>query len=68
MMNGFFWASPHLGWGIFSLLVFTALWLLLTDLVWRLKDIRIRLLLAMMAVGWVIGAVLIVAAFCLHNG
>lgn len=67
-MSEFFWVSPHLGWGIFSLLVFTALWLLLTDLVWRLKDIRARRLLAMMAAGWAVGAALIVAVFCLFKG
>lgn len=67
-MSGFFWASSHLGWGIFSLLTFTGLWWLLTDLVWRLKDMRIHRLLALMVCGWVVGAGLIVAIFRVLDG
>ena len=58
-MNGFFWISDHLGWGVFSLAVFTALWLLLSDLVWRLNSIRIGRLALAMSIGWIIGAGLI---------
>lgn len=58
-MSGFFWTSGHFGWGFFSLLVFSGAWLLLTDLVWRLKRIAARRLLAVMAAGWGAGAVLV---------
>lgn len=67
-MNEFFWASSHLGWAFFSLLVFTALWFLLTDLVWRLQDMRIHRLVALMICVWVVGAGLIVTAFLVMGG
>lgn len=55
-MNDFLWASGHLGWGVFSLAVFTCLWILLSDLIWRLRNVGInRLALALLA-GWVAGA------------
>ena len=40
-MSGFLWASGHLGWGIFALAVFSCVWLLLSDLVWRLRSAAI---------------------------
>lgn len=65
-MSAFFWTAGHLGWGFFALLVFSAVWLLFTDFVWRLKTVAIRRLLAMMACGWLVGALLILfAARCL---
>lgn len=66
-MSGFIWASGHLGWGIFALAVFTGLWLLLTDLYWRLKRIRIRRLAVTMSIGWVVGISLILLAFYLGD-
>ena len=66
-MRDFFWASGHLGWGIFSLAVFTMLWWLLADLVWRLKTVRIKRLAIIMSAGWIIGAGLIVFGICLGN-
>lgn len=66
-MRDFFWASGHLGWGIFSLAVFTALWWLLADLVWRLKNVRINRLAIMIFAGWIVGAGLIVLGSCLGN-
>lgn len=66
-MNEFFWTSGHLGWGICSLVVFTGLWLLLTDLYWRLKKIRIRRLAVMMSIGWVAGTGLILLGFYLGS-
>lgn len=66
-MNSFFWASGHLGWGIFALVVFTGLWCLLSDLVWRLSSVRIvRLAVAVLA-GWLIGVGLILLGFYLGN-
>lgn len=66
-MNGFLWASGHLGWGIFAVAVFTGLWVLLVDVYWRLKDTRMVSLLATAAAGWVVGVGLIVLAFYLAN-
>lgn len=59
-MNDFFWTSGHLGWGVFSLVVFTCLWILLSDLIWRLKHVRISRLAAALLAGWIVGAGLIV--------
>ena len=64
-MNGFFWTSGHLGWGIFALVVFTGLWTLLSDLVWRLKNVRIGRLAVAMSIGWSIGVGLIFLALYL---
>ncbi|UJJ57579.1 hypothetical protein [Rhodanobacter denitrificans] len=62
-MNDFLWSSGHLGWGVFALAVFTGLWWLLSDLYWRLQNIRISRLLVTLAIGWAIGAGLILLSF-----
>ncbi|MFC5524298.1 hypothetical protein ACFPPA_00945 [Rhodanobacter ginsengisoli] len=67
-MNGFFWTSGHLGWSFFSLVVFTGLWLLLSDLVWRLRSVRIVRFAVAMSVGWIIGVGLILLGFYGSNG
>lgn len=66
-MRDFFWAPGHLGWGIFFLAVFTMLWWLLFDLVWRLKNVRITQLAIIMFAGWIVGAGLIVLGIYLGN-
>ena len=66
-MNAFFWTSGHLGWGFFAFAVFTSLWWLLTDLVWRLRSIRIGLLVVAMSIGWIIGVGLILLGVYLGN-
>jgi len=62
-MKDFLWTSGHLGWGVFALAVFTLLWWLLSDLVWRLRRAKIGRLLGAMFAGWVIGSALILLAF-----
>lgn len=62
-MNGFFWTSGHLGWGIFAIVVFTALWCILSDLIWRLRNIRIHQLTIGMVVSWVVGILFILLGF-----
>lgn len=54
-MNGLFWTSVHLDWGIFALAVFTGVWFLLFDLVWRLVSVRIGPLAVATSIGWVVG-------------
>jgi len=66
-MNGLSWASGHLDWGIFALIVFTGLWWLLSDLVWRLKSVRIGRLAVTMSIGWIAGIGLILLGFYLGN-
>ena len=66
-MKGLLWISGHLGWGIFTLAMLTLLWWLLSDLVWRLKSVRIGSLLIVMFAGWVIGVALILLGFYLVN-
>ncbi len=58
-MNDFFGTSGPLGWGIFALTVFTGLWFLLFDLVWRLSSVKIGRLAVAMSIGWVVGSGLI---------
>lgn len=62
-MSDFFWTSGHLGWGLFAAIVFSGLWLLLSDLVWRLTAIRIVRLSVAASATWLIGIALIVAGF-----
>lgn len=62
-MSAFFWASGHLGWGFFAVLVFSGVWLLVVDYAWRLKNVAIRKLLAVMGGCWLLGVALIVLAY-----
>lgn len=66
-MNAFFWTSGHLGWGVFAVAVFSGLWWLLADLVWRLISTRIGRLVVVLAGGWVVGVGLIILGFCLTH-
>ena len=66
-MNRFFWSSGYLGGGAFALVVFTGLWWLLSDLVWRLRSVRIGRLAVAMPIGWIIGVGLILLGFYLGN-
>lgn len=67
-MNDFWWASGHLGWGIFVVATFTCLWVLLTDLCWRSWNIGIGKLAATMSAGWIIGVGLIVLVCTVIRG
>lgn len=62
-MSDFLWFPGHLGWGVFTLAVFTGLWWLLGDLYWRLQSIRISRFLFASVIGWVLGAALIILGF-----
>lgn len=64
-MSEFLWTSGHLGWGIFALAVFSALWWLLADLCWRLTATRFARLAALLGAGWVVGVGLIVLGWWL---
>jgi hypothetical protein len=66
-MNAFFWPSGHLGWGMFAFVAFTLLWVLVSDLVWRLRNVRFIRLAFAMSVAWLIGAGLILLVFYLGN-
>lgn len=61
-MSEFFWSSGHLGWGIFSMLIFSGVWLLVCDLAWRLWTTRAARLIAVLAASWAIGIVVILLA------
>lgn len=66
-MKSFLWISGHMGWGVFTIVVFTGLWLLLWDLIWRMRNSRIHRLTVEMSIGWIIGAALILLGFYLSN-
>lgn len=66
-MSDLFWSSGHMGWGVFALAVFTGLWFLIFDLVWRLASARIGRLAIAMSIGWIIGAGLILLGFHFGN-
>lgn len=64
-MNDFFWVSGHLGWGLFALIVFTCLWILIFDLIWRSLDARFVRIAVAMSAGWLMGSMLILLGFYL---
>lgn len=64
-MSNFLWAYGHLGWGIFAIAIFTGLCGLLTDLVWRLKNVGIGRLAVVMFSGWIVGIGLIMLGYFL---
>ena len=66
-MSGLLWESGHLGWSIFALAIFSGLWLLLSDMVWRLWNTASIRLAAVMATAWIAGVVLIVLGFYFFN-
>lgn len=62
-MNGFLWTSGHVGWGLFDLIVFTGLWVLVGDWLWRVTSMKFARLAMGIGVGWAAGVALILAAF-----
>ncbi len=66
-MNDFLWSSGQLGWGVFTLVVFTGLWWLLGDLYWRLQSVRIGRFLVTLVTGWAVGVGLILLGFHLGS-
>ena len=48
---------------VLFLAVFTGLWCLLFDVVWRMKSVRIGRLAVAMSAGWVAGVALILLGF-----
>ncbi|MDE2270368.1 MAG: hypothetical protein KGJ94_00090 [Xanthomonadaceae bacterium] len=67
-MIGLFWTSGHIGWSTFATLVFTGVWWLLSDLIWRLRSVQIQRLAIEMTTGWAIGIALILLGFYLASG
>jgi hypothetical protein len=59
-MSEFFWSSGHLGWGFFSILVYSGMCIIAADLVWRLTAVSIRRLVPIVAACWVTGVALLV--------
>lgn len=51
-MNEFFWTGGHFGWGFFACQIVTAIWWLLGDAAWRLKQVALKRLLFGIAAGW----------------
>ena len=66
-MNGFLGSSNHLDWTVFSLVVFTGLWLLGLDMAWRLKNMGIGRLALVASLVWIIGAGMIIVGFSLGD-
>lgn len=66
-MNELIGHSGHLGWVSFAILVFTGLWWLLFDIVWRLKNAALSRLVAAMLAGWFAGVGLILLVAFLGN-
>lgn len=66
-MSDFIWVNGHLGWGLFILVVFTGLWWLLSDVLWRLQNTAVARLAAGMLAGWTLGVGLLMLVLVLGN-
>jgi hypothetical protein len=60
-MTPFFWSNGHLGWAFFGVLVYSVLCLLAGDIAWRLTPAPFRKILAVMALVWAAGAIVLIA-------
>lgn len=60
-MTSFFWSSGHLGWFFFGIVVFSALCLLATDIVWRVVPTSFRKLLSIATIIWAAGVAVLIA-------
>lgn len=56
----FFWSEGHIGWPLFSIVVFTILCLVVTDVVWRVVRMSFRNLLICAVLVWIVGMVVLV--------
>jgi hypothetical protein len=66
-MKEFFWSSGHIGWGVFAAVVFTVLWLVVSDCIWRIKTVGFGRFATILSAGWAVGIVLIVLVFCVGS-
>lgn len=62
-MTPFFWSAGHIGWPIFGIIVFSAVCILGSDIVWRLVRVSFRKLLLCTGVIWVAGVVIFMALY-----
>jgi len=62
-MTPFVWSAGHIGWPLFGILVFSALCLLATDIVWRTTRTSFRKLGACVALTWMIGITMALIAY-----
>ena len=60
-MTPFVWSEGHIGWPLFSILVFSGLYLLVTDIAWRLVRVPARSLLICACVIWLVGVACLIA-------
>lgn len=61
-MSGFFWSSGHLSWGLFFILVYSAVCWLAGDVAWRLVTVGTMRLAALFGACWLLGVGLILLA------
>lgn len=66
-MKGFFWSFGHIGWGIFAVAIFTVLWLLVSDWIWRTKTVSFVRFVVIFLMGWVAGVGLIILVSCVNG-
>lgn len=54
-MTPFVWSAGHIGWPLFGILVFSGLFLLVTDIVWRTVRMPFGKLFLCASVIWAVG-------------
>lgn len=62
-ISDFVWSAGHIGWPLFSIIVFSVLWLIATDVVWRIVRISFRNLLIRAVLAWMIGVAVVVGFY-----
>lgn len=60
-MTAFFWASGHIGWPFFGIVVFSVLCLLTKDIAWRVVPTSSRKFLLIAAIVWAAGVAALIA-------
>lgn len=54
-MTSLFWSSDHIAWPFFTIIVFSVLCLLATDIAWRVISARSRTLFSVATLVWAAG-------------
>lgn len=62
-MTPFLWSAGHIGWPIFGIVVFSAVCILVSDVVWRIVQVSSRKLLLSSCAIWVAGVVIFMALY-----
>lgn len=58
-MTPFFWAHGHIGWPLFAIAAFSAICVLVADVIWRTRRTRFRNVAIGFGMAWAAGVIVI---------